>query len=362
MHIGLPKETKPGERRIALAPEAVGALTAGGNEVILQSGAGLSAGHADADYSAHGARIVASAEEAYACEMVVKVKEIQPEEWKLLQDGCSLLGFLHLGGDAAMCRELLARRVTGIAYETITGKNGSLPVLEPMSRLAGMLAVSIGQHGLLAPQGGRGVLLADARVVIFGAGIAAKAAAEQSLALGAQVTVASRAGPRLQALPAGVRAIDIATADVSELVRGADLVIAAVHTSGEATPRLLSRGDVGSMGTGAMLIEIGIDAGGIAETSRPTTHLEPTYVAEGVTHYCVANMPAAVPRSASAALSAAVLPYVSALANHGLAPALRQMPGLAAGLQMHGGHMLHAAIAARHGFEVRDLDAILYAC
>ncbi len=366
MRIGIPKEIKDGERRVALTPQDAGALIAAGHEVVVETGAGIGAGCADAQYAALGVRIVASPAEAFAADIVVKVKEIQTGEWQWLQPGSTLMGFLHLGGDGQMCHELLARRITAIAYETIADANNELPLLKPMSRIAGELAVSVGQYLLLAPQGGRGLTIADARVLVFGAGNAGTAAANLAVTLGADVTVVSRYGPRLATLAhrlgSRARTIAIENADLGALASGADLVIGAVNVPGKANPCLLSAAQVRAMGAGTVLIEVGIDAGGIAETSRPTSHHAPTYVAEGVTHYCVANMPAAIPRSASFVLSATVLPYVQSLAGTGLTPALRADPGLAQGLQMHGGHMLHAEVAARHALPVRDLDAILHSC
>ncbi|MBI3714815.1 MAG: alanine dehydrogenase [Betaproteobacteria bacterium] len=365
MRIGIPREIKDGERRVALTPDAIRGLIAAGHMVVVQSGAGTASGFGDADYAAGGAQL-ATAAEAYACDLVVKVKELQAAEWPLLQAGSMLMGFLHLGADAETCRHLLDRRITAIAYETVADANNELPILKPMSQMAGQLAIMVGQHLLLAPQGGRGLMMADARVVVFGAGSAGAAAANLAVALGADVTIASRYGPRLASLAhrlgSKARTLTIENADAGKLVAQADLVIGAAHTPGRATPVLLSAAQVRSMGAGSVLIEIGIDAGGIAQTSRPTTHAAPTFVAEGVAHYCVPNMPAAIPRSASLAISAAVLPFVQSIATTGLTAALRADVGLAGGLQMHGGSMTHAEIAARHGLPCRDLDALLHAC
>ena len=366
MRIGVPREIKDGERRVALVPDAVRDLIAAGQMVVVESGAGAAAGFGDADYAAAGGQVATSAAEAYACDLVVKVKELQAAELPLLQAGSMLMGFLHLGADQETCRHLLDRRLTAIAYETIADANSELPILKPMSQMAGKLAIMVGQHQLLAPQGGRGLMMADARVVVFGAGSAGAAAATLAVTLGADVTVASRYGPRLASLAhrlgSKARTLAVENVDAGKLVEQADLVIGAAHSAGRATPVLLSAAQVRGIGAGAVLIEVGIDAGGIAHTSHPTSHTAPTFVAEGVTHYCVPNMPAAIPRSASLAISAAVLPYIKSIAKAGLTEALRTDPGLAGGLQMHGGYMTHSEIAARHGLPSRDVDALLHSC
>jgi alanine dehydrogenase len=269
-----------------------------------------------------------------------------------------------------MAHELLARRVTGIAFETVEDASRRLAILAPMSVIAGELAIPIAANLLMTSNGGRGVAIGDSRVIILGAGNAGAAAARTAIALGADVSVISRVGPRLAALAhelgSSARTMAMHASTLADAIRHADVVIGAVNNPGAAAPKLLGRDDVraitASNGAGAVLIEICIDGGGIAETSRATHHSAPTYVEEGVTHYCVANIPAGVPRSASLALSATVLPHVTALVEKGLAQALRDDTGLAAGLQIHGGQVTHAAVARQLRRPYRDLDAMLFSC
>jgi len=373
MVIGLPRETKDGERRVALTPGAIAVLVAAGHSLRVERSAGAGSGFTDADYVAAGADMVNSAARAFDAELVVKVKEIQtgpPNEWQLLNPGGMLFSFLHLGADTFMAHELLARRITGIAFETVEDDSRRLAILAPMSVIAGELSITIAANLLMTSSGGRGVAIGDARIVIVGAGSAGAAAARTAIALGADVSVISRVGPRLAALAhklgSSARTMAMHPATLADATRDADVVIGAVNIPGSAAPKLLGRDDVRAItagnGPGAVLIEICIDAGGIADTSRPTCHSAPTYVEEGVTHYCVANIPAGVPRSASLALSAAVLPYVTALAGKGLTQALRDDVGLAAGLQIHGGQVTHPAIARELNRPYRDLDAMLFSC
>ena len=370
MIIGLPKEIKDGERRVALTPGAVAALIAEGNSVRVQNNAGHGAGFKDAEYAAAGAEIVDSADKAFDAELVVKVKEIQTNEWQMLNPGGMLFSFLQLRTDPFMAHELLARRITGIAFETVEDDSKRLPILAPMSVISGELAIPIAANLLMTSNGGRGVAIGDARVVILGAGNAGAAAAGTAIALGADVTVISRHGPRLAALAhrlgSSARTIAMNPTALGTAILDADVIIGAVNVPGTATPKLLSRQEMQSItarnGPGAVLIEICIDGGGIAETSHATLHSAPTYVDQGVTHYCVPNMPAAVPRSASIALSTAVQPYVSAIAQMGLRQALKDDAGLAAGLQIHGGQVTHAAIARELNRPYRDLDAMLFSC
>lgn len=373
MFIGLPKEIKDGERRVALTPDAIALLVAAGHPVRVERSAGAGSGFSDAVYAAAGADIVDRASMVFDCELVVKVKEIQGgpiNEWRLLNPGGMLFSFLHLGADVAMADELLARRITGIAFETVEDASGRLAILAPMSVIAGKLAVPIAANLLMTPNGGRGMAMGDALVVVLGAGNAGVAAAKIAMSMGADVSVISRGGPRLAALAhewgSSARTMAMSPSTLAAEIRDADVIIGAVNVPGTATPKLLTRDDLKAVsarkGPGAVLIEICIDGGGVAETSRPTWHSAPTYVDEGVTHYCVANIPAAVPRSASLALSAAVYPHVKALADHGLTRALRDDSGLAMGLQIHGGHVTHPAIARELNRPYRDLDAMLFSC
>jgi alanine dehydrogenase len=370
MIIGLPREIKDGERRVALTPEAIGDLVAAGHSVRIEAGAGANAGFADAHYAEHGATLVDSADKAFDADLVVKVKEIQTNEWHRLNPGSMLFCFLHLGADPFMAHELLARRVTGFAFETVEDTSKRLAILAPMSVIAGELSIPIAATLLMTSNGGRGVALSDARIVILGAGSAGAAAAKTAIALGADVTVISRHGPRLAALAhklgSSARTVAIGNNNVAEAAKHADVVIGAVNVPGSATPKLLSRADIAAIsatgGAGAVMMEICIDGGGVSETSHATYHSAPTYIEAGVTHYCVANMPAAVPRSASIALSRAALPHVLAIAKKGLMQALRDDDGLAAGLQIHGGQVLHQAVAKQLNRPWRDLDAMLFSC
>jgi alanine dehydrogenase len=365
MDIGVPREIKDGERRVALTPDAVRELVNAGHAARVQSGAGEGAGFSDTEYANAGATIAANAAQAFDADLVIKVKEIQTDEWKHLRAGGMLFSFLHLGADPTMARELLNRRVTGIAFETVCDAQDRLPILAPMSAIAGELAAPIAANLLLATDGdkssGKGILMRDARVLVVGAGSAGLAAAHATHAMGARVCVMARSARP----PSLHNEIEYAIASpevIKQRAKESDIVIGAVNTPGRSTPKLLTRADVGAMPAKSVLIEICIDGGGIAETSRPTSHAAPTYVEEGVIHYCVANMPAAVPRSASVAISNAVLPYALNLANRGLMKAMRADDGFARGVQMHGGEITQAAVAAQLGLTHLDLDAVLFTC
>ncbi len=366
MIIGIPKEIKDGERRVALLPDAVVMLVADGHRVCIEAGAGVASGWPDSNYLAAGAEIVATATQAYNADLVVKVKELQPAEVHLLRPDSMLFCFLLLQANSAMASAMIERRVSAIAFEAVQDARGELPILAPMSAIAGELAMPIAAHWLLATQGVRGVLLRDARVVIFGAGIAGTAAAMLAQKMGANVTVLSRPGTRLDALAQllGPSAIVAAISDHAKntAIDGADVVIGAINTRTAGGTKCLMRANIRTMGPGAVLIDIGIDGGGISETSRETTHSAPTYVDEGVTHYCVANMPAAVPRSASQAISNAISKHVLNLAHHGFKTALRQDTGLLKGLQLFGGQITNASIAHHLGRASIDVEALLFTC
>ena len=354
MRIGIPRESKPGERRVALLSEAVAALVGAGHEVRVATGAGSGAGEPDAAFVTAGARIV-DADAAWQADLVVKVKEIQPGEHDRLAPGSTLFCFQHLVGEPKLARALASRGVTAIAFEMVRDGAGGFPILAPMSALAGRLAIQAGAHHLTVPGGGRGVLLAGgpgsepARVLVLGGGHAGANAAEVAAALGASVTLLTRSEATRDALWArfdGRVALDLATPENLEAeVPAADLVVGAVFVPGAPTPRLLPRGLVARMRPGSVIVDVSIDAGGVAETSRPTTHDDPVFVAEGVVHYGVPNMPAAVPRAAAQALSAVVGPCTLALAG-GVAPALKADAGLAAGVLLWQGRATHAGIAS----------------
>jgi alanine dehydrogenase len=361
MDIGVPREIKSGERRVALTPDAVQALVKAGHTLRVQTGAGEGARFSDTEYLNAGAAIVANAAQAFDADLAVKVKEIQTDEWKHLRAGGMLFSFLHLGADAEMTRELLNRRVTGIAFETVSDAQNRLPILAPMSAIAGELAAPIAANLLLATGGGKGMLMRDARVLIIGAGNAGLAAAHATHAMGARVCVMARSARPLS-LRSEIEYVIASLEGIAQRAKEADVVIGAVNTPGHSTPKLLTRADIAAMPAKSVLIEICIDGGGIAETSRPTSLSSPTYLEEGVIHYCVANMPAAVPRSASVAISNAVLPYALNLANRGLMQAMRADDGFARGVQTHGGEITHAAVAAQLGLTHLDLDAVLFTC
>jgi alanine dehydrogenase len=358
MRVCIPRETKDGERRVALDPAAVAVLVGDGHEVCLERGAGEGIGAGDGAYAQAGAALV-QGEAAWHADLVVKVKEIQPGEWTKLARGCTLFSFQQFVGAPGLVREVAARGVSAIAYELVRSESGGFPLLAPMSVIAGRLAIQVGAQLLTLPAGGNGTLLAGApgvpppRVLVLGAGHAGTNAARVASALGAEVTLLTRSGATRDAVRAelGPRVrVDLATADAIERhALEADLVVGAVFVPGAPTPKLLPRSLVAGMRRGSVIVDISIDAGGVAETSRPTTHSCPTFVEEGVIHYCVANMPAAVARASAQALSAAVLPYARALAAKGVARAVRESPDLRSGVVLWHGRAVHEAIAREAG-------------
>ncbi len=368
MKIGVPKEIKVHEYRVGLVPAGVRELVNAGHSVTVQTGAGSGIGFGDTDYKAAGASIAANAGDVFAgADLIVKVKEPQIAECKMLGAGQVLFTYLHLAADKAQAQGLIDSGATAIAYETVTAADGSLPLLTPMSEVAGRMSVQVGATSLQKANGGFGVLLGGvpgvppAKVVILGGGVSGTHAAEMAVGLGADVTVVDRSVKRLRELSAlyGNRlktAYSTAHA-IEELVRDADLVIGAVLIAGAAAPKLVSRAMVKSMKTGAVMVDIAIDQGGCFETSRPTTHAEPTYSVDGVIHYCVTNMPGAVPRTSTFALTNATLPYVDALADLGWKAALAKDPGLVRGLNVHAGQITHEAVARDLGFSFQAFKA-----
>ncbi len=368
MKIGVPKEIKVHEYRVGLVPAGVRELVAAGHRVIVQTGAGGGIGFDDAHYRAAGAEIAATAEDVFAsAELLVKVKEPQLSECRLLRPEQTLFTYLHLAADREQARALMASGATAIAYETVTAADGSLPLLTPMSEVAGRMSVQVGATCLQKANGGFGVLLggvpgvAPAKVVILGGGVSGTHGAEMAVGLGADVTVVDRSVKRLRELSAlfGNRlktAYSTAHA-IEEAVRDADLVIGAVLIAGAAAPKLVTRAMVASMKPGAVLVDIAIDQGGCFETSRPTTHADPTFAVDGVIHYCVTNMPGAVPRTSTFALTNATLPYVKALADLGWRQAAARDSGLANGLNVHGGQVTHPAVASALGLDFRAFRA-----
>jgi alanine dehydrogenase len=356
MLVGVPKEIKDHEYRVGLTPQSVTELVRSGHKVIIERSAGDGAGFSDADYSASGAQVVAGADRLYGeAELIVKVKEPQPEECRLLRPGQILFTFLHLAPDPDQAIALMSAGVTGIAYETVTDDTGKLPILTPMSEVAGRMAIQIAAHYLEKAQGGRGTLLSGtpgvppANVAILGAGVSGRNALQMASAIGARVTILNRSLPALRDIDVlfpGRIITRIANASaIAEAVADADVVVGAVLVAGARAPKLVTREMVHSMKKGAVIVDISIDQGGCVETSRPTTHSAPIFRVDNVIHYCVTNIPGAVPRTSTIALNNATLPFVLALANRGAERAFRENRHLAAGLNTYRGHIVHEAVA-----------------
>ncbi len=356
MRVGVPKEIKDSEYRVGLVPSAVRELTANGHRVVIERNAGVGAGLADADYQAAGAEIAPDADPIYAdCELIVKVKEPLAVERKKLRSGQVLFTYLHLAADPQQTADLLAAGATAIAYETVTSPQGGLPLLTPMSEVAGRMAPHVGARCLEKENGGRGVLLGGvpgvppADVVILGGGVAGSHAGLISAGMGATVTVIDRNPEALRRianqLGARVRTVFSTRDAIETLCRRADLVIASVLVPGAAAPKLITADTVKAMKPGAVIVDIAIDQGGCAETSRPTTHSAPTYTVDEVVHYCVTNMPGAVARTSTFALNNVTLPFVLALADKGYRRALGEDAHLRHGLNVHEGKITHRAVA-----------------
>jgi alanine dehydrogenase len=368
MRIGVPKEIKVHEYRVGLTPAGARELIAAGHEVCVEAHAGVGIGMDDAQYAACGATILPDAKAVFdTAELVVKVKEPQPQECAMLRPGQVLFTYLHLAADRRQADGIIASGATAIAYETVTAPDGSLPLLTPMSEVAGRMSVQVGATYLQKANGGFGVLLggvpgvAPAKVVIIGGGVSGTHAAEMAVGLRADVTVVDRSPRRLRELSTefgvAVKTVFSTQHAIETLTREADLVIGAVLVAGAAAPKLVTREMVRAMKAGAVLVDISIDQGGCFETSRPTTHAEPTYLVDGVIHYCVTNMPGAVPRTSTFALTNATLPYVRALADLGWERALARDPGFARGLNVHAGKVTHEAVARDLGVEFRAWKA-----
>lgn len=356
MRVGVPREVKVHEYRVGLVPAGVRELVTAGHQVLVQSTAGAGIGVDDAAYTAAGAKIVGTAKEVFdGADLVVKVKEPQLAECKMLRPGQVLFTYLHLAADPEQAKALMASGATAIAYETVTSADGSLPLLTPMSEVAGRMSVQVGAACLQKANGGIGVLLGGvpgvppAKVVVLGGGVSGTAAAEIAVGMRADVTVVDRSLKRLRALDAlfagRLQTAASTTEAIESLVTQADLVIGAVLVAGAAAPKLVTRDMVRRMRPGAVMVDISIDQGGCFETSRPTTHADPTFVVDGVVHYCVTNMPGAVPRTSTFALTNATLPYAKMLAEHGAANAMKLDPHLAHGLNVHQGAITHEAVA-----------------
>jgi alanine dehydrogenase len=372
MLIGVPKEVKSHEYRVGLVPGSVRELVHHGHQVLVVSGAGLGIGFDDQAYERAGARIAPDAAAVFAAaEMMVKVKEPQPEEIARLRQGQVLFTYLHLAADRRQTEWLMKSGATGIAYETVTNARGGLPLLAPMSEVAGRMSIQVGAHCLEKEQGGPGILLggvpgvAAAKVVILGGGVAGTNAARVAMGMEAYVTVIDRSLPRLYELDmqfgSQLHTLYATMENIEREVLSADLVIGAVLVPGAAAPKLVSRELVRAMKRGAVMVDIAIDQGGCFETSRPTTHANPTYVEEGVIHYCVTNMPGAVARTSTFALNNATLPFVLDLADKGWRRALADDPHLRAGLNIQDGRVTHEAVARDLGLDFTPPTQLLSA-
>ncbi|MFO1349877.1 MAG: alanine dehydrogenase [Gammaproteobacteria bacterium] len=370
MLVGVPKEIKTHEYRVGLAPASVREVVHHGHRVVVEHDAGIGIGASDAEYEAAGATITPSADAIFAeAELIVKVKEPQPLERRKLRSGQVLFTYLHLAPDRTQTTDLLASGAVCIAYETVTSPHGGLPLLAPMSKVAGRMAIQAGAYCLEHPHGGLGMLIGGvpgvepAKVVIIGGGVVGTHAAAIAVGMGADVWVLDRSNEVLETLwrqfGQAVNTVFSTREAVERHVLMADLVVGAVLIPGAAAPRLITAAMVKRMKTGAVIVDVAIDQGGCAETSRPTTHAEPTYVVDGVVHYCVANMPGGVPRTSTFALNNATLPHVLALADKGYRRALLDDPHLRAGLNVYHGEITHPGVAEALGYALRDPLAAL---
>jgi alanine dehydrogenase len=367
MRIGIPREIKSGENRVGATPDSVYALQAAGHRVQVEKGAGKNIGFTDEMYRQAGAQIVDRREELYENEMIIKVKEPLPPEYPLLKEGQILFCYLHLAPDPQQTKALLERKVIGIAYETVTDRDGRLPLLVPMSEIAGRLSIQVGATSLQIANGGRGVLLGGipgvkpAHVVVLGGGIVGMEAMRMALGLSAEVTLLDHNLNRLRELDRifpGVRTLYSTPASIQESLRTADLVVGSVLIPGKKAPKLVTREHLKIMQQGSVIVDVAIDQGGCAETSHPTTHAEPTYVVEGVVHYCVANMPAAVARTSTLGLTNATLPYALRLADNPL-KAMREDIHLQNGLNVYRGSVTYQAVAEDLGYEYVPAKTVL---
>jgi len=369
VRIGVAREIKPDEYRVALTPAGALELINRGHEVVVEAGAGAGSSFADSAYERVGARVAPVDEVWDASELLLKVKEPIADEYGRLREGLTLFTYLHIAADEPLTAALVGSGVAAVAYETVETARGALPLLAPMSEVAGRLSTQAGANFLEKPFGGRGLLLggvpgvAPGRVVIVGGGIVGYNAAIMALGLGAQVTILERSIDRMrhleEILSGRVTLLMSSTLEIAASVEGADLVIGAVLIPGALAPKLVTREMIAGMNDGAVVVDVAIDQGGCFETSRPTTHSDPVYVVDGVIHYCVANMPGGVPVTSTMALTNATLPYVEAIADHGLRAAVAADPALARGVNVLGGKITYAAVAEAHGLDYTPLDDAL---
>lgn len=370
MKIGLPKEIKDNEYRVGLTPAGVQALKDAGHELFVQKSAGEGSGFADEQYVTAGATMLETADEVWQTgDMIVKVKEPIAPEYPRMRENQLLFTYLHLAPEFELTKQMMERKVTGVAYETITDRHGRLPLLTPMSEVAGRMSVQVGATYLEKMNGGRGILLGGvpgvpaANVVIIGGGIVGTEAAKMAVGLGAKVTIIDRNLDRLRQLDdiflSKVQTLASSRYGIEEAISHADLVIGAVLVVGAAAPKLVTRDMLKLIPNGAVLVDVAVDQGGCFETTHATTHSNPTYYEEGVLHYCVANMPGAVPRTSTFALTNATLPYALALANKGFEKAIREDAGLAEGVNTYGGKLTYEAVAESQGLEYTPLDSLI---
>jgi len=370
MKIGLPKEIKDNEYRVGLTPAGVNALTNAGHEVFVQKTAGDGSGFSDEQYVSAGGKMLDTADEIWQTgEMIVKVKEPVAPEYPRMRENQLLFTYLHLAPEYELTKQLLERKVTGVAYETITDKKGTLPLLTPMSEVAGRMAVQVGATFLEKMNGGRGILLGGvpgvpaANVVIIGGGVVGTEAAKMAVGLGAHVTIIDINLERLRQLDdiflSKVQTLASSRYAIHEAISHADLVIGGVLVVGAAAPKLLTRDMLKDIPKGAVLVDVAVDQGGCFETTHATTHSNPTFYEEGVLHYCVANMPGAVPRTSTFALTNATLPYALALANKGFERAIQDDKGLAEGVNTYAGKLTYEAVATSQNLEYTPLDTVV---
>ncbi len=370
MIVGLPKEIKDNEYRVGLVPAGVRALTDAGHKIVVERRAGEGSGFEDELYNRAGAALVDTADEVWQqAEMIVKVKEPIAPEYGRMREGQLLFTYLHLAPDYELTKQLLEHKVTGIAYETITDRRGTLPLLTPMSEVAGRMAIQIGAQYLEKMGGGRGVLLGGvpgvpaARVCIIGGGVVGTNAAKIAVGMGAHVTIIDNNLDRLRELDdiflSRITTLASSAYAIQEAISHADLIVGAVLVPGGAAPKLITRNMLKDVPNGAVIVDVAVDQGGCIETTRPTTHSDPTFYVEGVLHYCVANMPGAVPRTSTFALTNATLPYVLTLARRGFLEAIESDPGLKAGVNTYAGKLTYEAVARAQGKEYTSLDEML---
>ena len=370
MIVGLPKEIKDNEYRVGLTPAGVRALTDAEHEVIVEKSAGEGSGFEDSLYQKAGAKIIDSADDVWGqAEMIVKVKEPIEPEYPRMREGQLLFTYLHLAPDHKLTEQLLKRKVTGIAYETITDRRGGLPLLTPMSEVAGRMAIQVGAHYLEKMAGGRGILLGGvpgvpaAKVVIIGGGVVGTNAAKIAVGMGANVTIIDNNLDRLRELDdiflTKVSTLASSAYMIHDAISTADLIVGAVLVPGAAAPKLVTKNMLKDVPNGSVIVDVAVDQGGCIETTHPTTHSNPTYYVEGVLHYCVANMPGAVPRTSTFALTNATLPYAVKLANKGFFEAIRSDEDLKAGVNTYAGHCTYEAVAAAQGISYTSVDALI---